>query len=119
VVIQKLSDVYFPNTTTGFAVGDSGTILKTSDSGMNWAIQSSGINEKIMLFFLLIQHGLCCWPPYNKTTNGHVLGKPAYRYYLYLYDVFFTSIVQVLLLDRMLLRERSYFKNHKCRDDMD
>ncbi len=32
-----LRDVYFINALTGFAVGDSGTIIKSTDGGMNWA----------------------------------------------------------------------------------
>ncbi len=28
--------------TTGYAVGDNGTILKTTDGGANWTAQTSG-----------------------------------------------------------------------------
>ena len=37
-----LFSVHFPmNILTGYAVGDNGTILKTTDGGTNWVIQSS------------------------------------------------------------------------------
>jgi photosystem II stability/assembly factor-like uncharacterized protein len=45
--IEKLNDVHFINPTTGFAVGDSGNILKTTDYGFNWA----ALPDSIHLFF--------------------------------------------------------------------
>ncbi|MBN2356112.1 T9SS type A sorting domain-containing protein [candidate division KSB1 bacterium] len=37
VVNKSLSSVYFVDTQTGWAVGDNGTILKTTDAGVNWS----------------------------------------------------------------------------------
>jgi photosystem II stability/assembly factor-like uncharacterized protein len=34
---KKLNDIDFPTSTTGYIVGDSLTILKTTDGGQNWA----------------------------------------------------------------------------------
>ena len=36
-----LSSVYFPNATTGYVVGDSGTILKTYNAGTKWTALAS------------------------------------------------------------------------------
>ncbi len=44
---NKLSCVYFVNTTTGWAVGAQGTILKTTDGGTTWVPQSSGITDDL------------------------------------------------------------------------
>ena len=40
-----LKDLVFVNNNTGFAVGASGNILKTTNAGLNWQFQSSGTNE--------------------------------------------------------------------------
>jgi photosystem II stability/assembly factor-like uncharacterized protein len=40
--INKLSSVYFTDVNVGYAVGDSGTILHTTDGGLNWVPQNSG-----------------------------------------------------------------------------
>jgi len=37
-----LNSVYFTDENTGFAVGDNGTILKTTNGGINWLTQNSG-----------------------------------------------------------------------------
>jgi photosystem II stability/assembly factor-like uncharacterized protein len=39
-----LKSIYFTDANTGYAVGNAGTILKTSDGGLNWTTQSSGTN---------------------------------------------------------------------------
>ena len=39
---KTLRSVYFVNTDTGWVVGDSGTILKTTDGGLNWQSQNGG-----------------------------------------------------------------------------
>jgi len=40
---KRLYSVYFTNANTGYAVGDGGTILNTSNIGSNWALQTSGV----------------------------------------------------------------------------
>ena len=37
-----LYSVCFTNSVTGYAVGDAGTILKTTDGGLNWTIFNMG-----------------------------------------------------------------------------
>jgi hypothetical protein len=41
---ELIHDVHFVDDMTGWAVGDEGTILHTSDGGANWTAQSSGAN---------------------------------------------------------------------------
>ena len=49
---SNLHSVQFVNQTTGYAVGDFGVILKTTDGGTSWSIQSSGISSNLYgLFF--------------------------------------------------------------------
>jgi photosystem II stability/assembly factor-like uncharacterized protein len=45
---RHLSSVYFPDVNTGFAVGESGTILKTSDAGVTWTALSSGTTNNLL-----------------------------------------------------------------------
>ena len=40
--IYDLWSVYFPDSNTGYAVGDGGTIIKTINGGTNWTAQTSG-----------------------------------------------------------------------------
>jgi photosystem II stability/assembly factor-like uncharacterized protein len=42
---QALTDVFFANSDTGWAVGISGTILTTADGGNNWTPQNSGTSD--------------------------------------------------------------------------
>ena len=42
-----LNSVYFTDINTGYAVGDSGTVIKTIDGGTNWFIQVSGTNRRL------------------------------------------------------------------------
>jgi photosystem II stability/assembly factor-like uncharacterized protein len=47
-IAKNLNSVFFTDTITGYAVGDTGTILKTSDGGTNWSILNSGIYEDLL-----------------------------------------------------------------------
>jgi hypothetical protein len=68
--------VYFINTTTGYAVGDSGTILKTTNGGTNWVAQNSGItgtyNNLNAVYFTDVNTGYAVGQMGKiiKTTNG-------------------------------------------------
>ena len=44
---NDLSKVKMVSSTTGFVVGEYGTILKTTDGGTTWAIQSSGTTNNL------------------------------------------------------------------------
>ena len=50
-----LSNVKFISTTVGWAVGDYGTIIKTTDGGTNWTPQTSGTTNFFMVYHLPMQ----------------------------------------------------------------
>jgi len=41
-VTKNLNDVYFIDNLTGWAVGDSGTVINTTNGGQAWTVQTSG-----------------------------------------------------------------------------
>ncbi|MEE4260632.1 MAG: YCF48-related protein, partial [Bacteroidales bacterium] len=59
--MQPLNDVTFIDSNNGWAVGDSGTILHTSDGGNNWEFQESGtIADLNSVFFVDENYGWIC-----------------------------------------------------------
>lgn len=53
--------VKFINTSTGWVAGDNGVILKTTDGGNNWSLQTSGtVNTIRSIFFLDASNGWAC-----------------------------------------------------------
>jgi photosystem II stability/assembly factor-like uncharacterized protein len=55
---NHLRSVYFTDSLYGWAVGDTGTIIHTSDGGLSWEVQSSPTTNNIMdVFFLDRQRG--------------------------------------------------------------
>ncbi len=80
----------FVNTTTGWVVGDNGSILKTTDGGSNWTPQTSGTTETLRgVFFWDSNTGWACggngvivattnggnsWTPQNSTTTNQLNG---------------------------------------------
>lgn len=53
---QKLKKGFFTDTLNGWLAGDSGTILRTTNSGNNWFLQSSGTTETIDDIFFINQN---------------------------------------------------------------
>ena len=45
---NNLTSVKFINTTTGWAVGIEGTILRTTNGGTNWTSQTSGTTNRFV-----------------------------------------------------------------------
>lgn len=78
-VTKTIKECFFLDTTYGWAVGDSGVIIHTSNGGQNWAEQNSGISAHPIqsVFFLNANTG---WALCNdflffgtmilRTTNG-------------------------------------------------
>jgi len=80
---EKLNDVFFINNLTGWAVGDTGIIVKTTNGGINW-FQQYNPNDKELLAVRFINEstgwavgGQFYYNPMNcdymviiKTTNG-------------------------------------------------
>lgn len=79
---QYLRSVYFVDSLTGWAVGDSGIIINTLDGGNTWIIQESNTeNDIVDVFFLNSNLGWASAfnysdPPYGtlllKTNNGGI-----------------------------------------------
>jgi photosystem II stability/assembly factor-like uncharacterized protein len=71
-----LLSVDFINPFEGWASGEHGTILHTTDGGSTWTIQSLAITNHInVINFVDSQHGWCCFSTNNfvfilKTVNG-------------------------------------------------
>ena len=68
-----LYSVYFTDSNTGYAVGMSGTILKTTNGGNNWTAQSSGTSFSLSsVYFSDADTGYAVGVPgiILKTTNG-------------------------------------------------
>lgn len=55
---NMLNAVFFPTTDTGYVVGELGTILKTTDGGVNWIPQTSGTTSDLNdIFFINANYG--------------------------------------------------------------
>ena len=66
---EWLTDVFFLNELTGFAVGYNGTILKTTDGGNNWALTQIGNGEALLsVFFVNNNKGFA-------VGTNHILGS--------------------------------------------
>ena len=52
-VTTSLNDVYFTDNQNGWAVGDKGIIIHTTDGGQNWTSQTSGTTETLRAVFFV------------------------------------------------------------------
>ena len=67
----NLNSVYFINDSTGFAVGDSGVILKTNNGGLNWLSLNIGTSIYLYSVFFTDQNtGYTAGPSLFKTTDA-------------------------------------------------
>jgi photosystem II stability/assembly factor-like uncharacterized protein len=62
---KNLNDTYFIDRNLGYAVGDSGAIIKTTDGGVTWLIQNSTVVAKLASVF------------FTDAANGYVVGDSA------------------------------------------
>lgn len=62
---KSLNDIYFVNSNIGYAVGDSGVIIKTTNGGVNWIIQNSNVLAKLSSVF------------FTDTVTGYIVGDSA------------------------------------------
>ena len=74
-VTVLLNDVYFADNQTGWAVGDNGIIVNTTDGGQTWLPQASGTTEILRaVFFIDANTGWAVGGSLNKnmlkTTDG-------------------------------------------------
>jgi photosystem II stability/assembly factor-like uncharacterized protein len=101
---NTLTDIQFISETTGYAVGDGGTVLKTSDAGLTWErLNTNTISYLCGIHFITDEIGYACGinldpGNYNtgiviKTVNGGEswVRTPDNLLYAELYSVYFTS----------------------------
>ena len=72
---NDLTSVKFFDDNTGWAVGKKGTILKSTDGGINWNIQNSTVYENLNSVFILSEQKVLALGEYGVvvlTTNGGV-----------------------------------------------
>lgn len=78
-VMEPLKTVKFIDLSTGWAAGESGTILKTTDGGINWSAQTSNVTNTIRsIFFIDANSGWACGDEGTiiATTNGGTTWSP-------------------------------------------
>lgn len=74
--LKNLNSVYFTDSLTGWAVGDSGIIIHTIDGGDNWIIQNSQTdNDIVYVFFLNSNLGWASSFNYSTVPYGTILLK--------------------------------------------
>ncbi|HEY3250669.1 MAG TPA: YCF48-related protein, partial [Ignavibacteria bacterium] len=79
VINKDLNDICFSSTNVGYAVGEDGTILKTTDGSTIWNLQQSNTNLDInSVFFLQDDLGFTAGNSGSaqKTINGGISGPP-------------------------------------------
>ena len=70
---NRLWSVDFVNELTGWTVGNVGTILKTTNGGTTWTLQTSGITEQLL--------GVCFTDSDNGTAVGENCGQILQPFY--------------------------------------
>lgn len=90
---SNLRSVYFINETTGWVVGDNGTIGKTVNGGVNWTAQTSPVNVNLNSVkfqdanigaacgnngkLILTSNGGAIWTEYNTNVTSNLLSVDA------------------------------------------
>lgn len=89
---QLLFDIYFANKNTGYAVGNYGTILKTTDAGKTWSAINSGTTQHLRSVFFVDENTgyVTGWASLIlKTTDGGSTWTQLLSGKLTVYDVYF------------------------------
>jgi photosystem II stability/assembly factor-like uncharacterized protein len=69
----NLSGIHFPTTNTGYVVGGSDTIAKTTDGGASWeALSPPGSNHYKGVYFVSADNGEVCGDQ-DSTQNGRII----------------------------------------------
>jgi hypothetical protein len=70
--INTLNSIYFVDANTGWSCGANGTILKTTNGGINWISQTSNTFAELISLFFINNIGWACegLSALLKTTNG-------------------------------------------------
>jgi photosystem II stability/assembly factor-like uncharacterized protein len=72
---SNLLDVSFVNQNTGWASGDGGLIIKTTNGGINWTVQISGTTNRLEGIHAVDSQYVYCvgwWQTILKTTNSGI-----------------------------------------------
>lgn len=92
---NTLYSVYFADNVNGWAVGQSGTIIKTSDSGANWISQTSGVTSNLNSAHFVNSNTGWIAGVFGRIlqTSNSGINWNLYQHhrYLSLHSVFFTS----------------------------
>lgn len=65
---EIITSIYFPDTTIGVFVTESGNIYRTTDSGQNWSIVNTTAGKCLALYFIDNKHG---WVTSSDGTTNH------------------------------------------------
>lgn len=69
-----IESIFFASTNDGWVVGQNGLILHTSDGGLNWAAQNSGVSISLSsVFFIDENNGWVCGGEGGITQTGIIL----------------------------------------------
>lgn len=72
-VSVNLNDVFFPTPSLGYIVGDSGTVLKTTDTGNTWqSIYTDSSLSFQSVYFTSVDTGYVAGGKLYKTTDGGI-----------------------------------------------
>ncbi len=73
VTENRLNDLHFINSRTGWCAGENGTIVKTTNAGKNWFLQPTNSTADLWsLFFISEKNGWASGEDILKTTNSGV-----------------------------------------------
>lgn len=73
---NQMNTVRFVDQSTGFAVGDLGTILKTTNAGVNWTQQNSPINASLLdLYCINLSTVVITGTLFGNPTNNGIILK--------------------------------------------
>jgi len=76
---EVLNSIHFPSLSVGYVVGKNGTVLKTTDGGVNWNVIPSGISDHLeSVYFINTDLGFAggWYGALHKTTNGGTNWSP-------------------------------------------
>lgn len=101
--MSNLNELFFYATDTGYAAGDNGTILKTTDGGLNWNSLSTGLNLNFHeLYFISASEGWVVGDSGSvcHTTNGGATWSCTFldsAYYIRLHAVYAFNSTKLII----------------------
>jgi len=109
---NNLHSVYFVDSLTGTAVGDAGTILRTTDGGATWKKQYSGINASLVgVSFSDVNHGMVIVDSNNvlyTNNGGSTWIRERFTQYFIYYD--FLSVADIDSMHAVVVTNRGIYR---------